>query len=123
MPNPIDRGTVFQFSENQTATLVWKVLTFTCPNVDYISHMRTNNNTNNNNNNNDDDDDDDDDDFEVAHPQSGSSFTRSLIELEFGKVSYLFIFFYFSVSSSSFLILVLFFLFSFIFLLQLFCKK
>ena len=86
----IDRGTVFQFSENQTATLVWKVLTFTCPNVDYISHMRTNNNNNYNNNNNDDDDDDDD--FEVAHPQSGSSFTRSLIELEFGKVSYLFSF-------------------------------
>ena len=33
-------------------------------------------------NNNDDDDDDDDDDLEVAHPQSGSSSTRFLIELD-----------------------------------------
>ena len=38
--------------------------------------------------NNDDDDDDDDDDLEVAHPQSGSSSTRFLIELEFGNVGF-----------------------------------
>ena len=34
------------------------------------------------------DDDDDDDDLEVAHPQSGSSSTRFLIELEFGNVGF-----------------------------------
>ena len=37
---------------------------------------------------NNDDDDDDDDDLEVAHPQSGSSSTRFLIELEFGNVGF-----------------------------------
>ena len=34
LPKAIDRGTVFQFSENQTATPVWKVLSFTCLNVE-----------------------------------------------------------------------------------------
>ena len=34
LPNAIDRGTAFQFSENQTATPVWKVLSFTCFNVE-----------------------------------------------------------------------------------------
>ena len=42
---------------------------------------RKNNNNNNNNNN-------DDDDLEVAHPQSGSSSTLFLIELEFGNVGF-----------------------------------
>ena len=40
-------------------------------------------NNNNNNNNNDDDDD-----LEVAHPQSGSSSTLFLIELEFENVGF-----------------------------------
>ena len=30
----------------------------------------------------------DNNDLEVAHPQSGSSFTRILIELEFGNVGF-----------------------------------
>ena len=40
------------------------------------------NNTNNNNNNNNNKD------LEVAYPQSGSSSTRFLIELEFGNVGF-----------------------------------
>ena len=39
----------------------------------------------NNNNNNDDDDDNY---LEVAHPLSGSSSTRFLIDLEFGNVGF-----------------------------------
>ena len=35
-----------------------------------------------------DDDDDDDEDLQVAHPQSGSSSTLFLLELEFGNVGF-----------------------------------
>ena len=50
--------------------------------------MSTLSNSNNDNNNNNNNNDDDDDDLEVAHPQSGSSSTRFLIELEFGDVGF-----------------------------------
>ena len=49
----------------------------------------------NNNNNNNNNDDDDDDDLEVAHPQSGSSSTWFLVELEFGNVVVVVFFFFF----------------------------
>ena len=45
--------------------------------------MRTSSNNNNNNNNNNNDNNNND--LEVAHPQSGSSSTLFLVEVEFGN--------------------------------------
>ena len=44
-----------------------------------VNFKSSNNNNNNNNNNND---------LEIAHPQSGSSSTLFLVELEFGNVGF-----------------------------------
>ena len=46
------------------------------------------NNNNNNNNNNNDNNNYNNNDLEVAHPQSGSSSIRFLIELEFGSAGF-----------------------------------
>ena len=43
---------------------------------------------NNNNNNNNDNNNYNNNDLEVAHPQSGSSSIRFLIELEFGSAGF-----------------------------------
>ena len=51
---------------------------YTVRNVKLLITARSKNNNN----------DDDDDDFEVAHPQSGSSSTWFLVELEFGNVGF-----------------------------------
>ena len=51
---------------------------YTVRNVKLLITARSKNNNN----------DDDDDDFEVAHPQSGSSSTWFLVELEFGNVDF-----------------------------------
>ena len=47
-----------------------------------------NNNNNNNNNSNSNNDNNDNNDLEIAHPQSGSSSTLFLVELEFGNFGF-----------------------------------